>query len=196
TRAIPPEDPTDRLRGEGVTFRGGDGANRPRSPARPPPRGPRARCTNTRRRSGGRRGDHHRAGLSGRSPCKRRGETTMMTALATVVLVAVSLWGSHPASGEVRSAPVRATAANGPQRVWGAIFDSGGFDQPSDMAVSPDGRLVFVGGRSVYNQDDFQTLAYRASAGDLAWQRVYDGGNNDQLRAMAVSPDGARLFVT
>jgi hypothetical protein len=59
---------------------------------------------------------------------------------------------------------------------------------------------VFVTG---YTHDsgtgyDYVTLAYDASTGSKLWSAQYNGPGNgsDAAYALAVSPDGSRLFVT
>src|SRR5207247_950822 len=68
-------------------------------------------------------------------------------------------------------------------------------------AISPDGSELFVSGFSVGsggNSDDFATVAYDTSTGAVRWIRGYNGpgGSNDMINAMAVSPDGTKVFVT
>ena len=67
------------------------------------------------------------------------------------------------------------------------------------MAVSPDGSKVYVTGFSDGSNRarDFVTLAYRASTGAQLWVRRYNGprDSNDNGKAIAVSPDGSRIFV-
>jgi hypothetical protein len=74
------------------------------------------------------------------------------------------------------------------------------FDYPKAIAVSPDGRTVFVTGYSgIPTSDrDYATVAYRASSGSTQWIRRYDGPSHrdDYGSAIAVSPHGARVFVT
>src|SRR5207244_13065331 len=45
---------------------------------------------------------------------------------------------------------------------------------------------------------DFLTVAYDASTGRVLWQRIYDGPDHlrDEATAIAVSPDGSKVFVT
>jgi Tol biopolymer transport system component len=67
------------------------------------------------------------------------------------------------------------------------------------MGVSPDGSKVYVTGFSegANGARDIVTVAYRASTGAQLWARRYNGpgDSNDNGKAIAVSPDGSRLFV-
>src|SRR3954467_7625436 len=70
-------------------------------------------------------------------------------------------------------------------------------------AVSPDGTSVYVtgfsnGGPRRRGSRDFVTLAYRTSTGALRWAHRYNGPGdwNDNAKAITVSADASRLFVT
>jgi len=77
-------------------------------------------------------------------------------------------------------------AADGTQR-WatsdGPLASTGG---AAAVAVSPDGRMVFVTGHD--------TLAYRAATGAQLWASPSLGGSS--ASALAVSPDGRKVFIT
>ena len=89
--------------------------------------------------------------------------------------------------------------------LWGRSYDGPGGDSDTahDVGVSPDGATVFVTGLSAGTFDrefpfDCTTLAYRASDGAVKWLGRYNGPANqsDVGQALAVSPDGERLYVT
>ena len=76
-------------------------------------------------------------------------------------------------------------------------------DSAFSVAVSPDGGRVFVTGQSdgrsgIYIKSDYATIAYDAATGLRQWVRRYNGpgDNSDIAEAVAVSPDGGRVFVT
>ena len=86
--------------------------------------------------------------------------------------------------------------------LWKARYDGPTHrkDQANAMGVSPNGSSVYVTGFSdgSNRKRDFVTIAYRASTGEQRWARRYNGPGdfNDNAKAMAVSPDGSRIFVT
>ncbi len=73
-------------------------------------------------------------------------------------------------------------------------------DEADAVVVSPDGSKVLVTG---YSSDstgiyDYTTAAYDAATGAELWKKKYDGPSSgyDSATAIAVSPDGSRVFVT
>ena len=97
--------------------------------------------------------------------------------------------------------PAGAAPPAGPR--WGAFYDGprSGLDLANAMAVSPDGSRVYVTGSShgtKTSNSDYATVAYDAASGRQVWVARYNGpGNgNDFAGGLAVSPDGARVFVT
>jgi DNA-binding beta-propeller fold protein YncE len=91
---------------------------------------------------------------------------------------------------------------------WTATYagpKAGGSDSPFAAAYSPRGGLLFVSGWSDGTADydaDYGTVAFRATgrrAGTIRWVNRYDGiggDYSDRAFALAVSPDGTRVFVT
>ena len=108
-------------------------------------------------------------------------------------------------------ATVAYDAATGAQR-WASRYDGpvDGTDGPAAVAVSPDGRTVFVTGESVGvlasatsgDRYDYATVAYNAATGAQLWVARYAGHDNgvngygSRAAALAVSPDGSTLYVT
>jgi hypothetical protein len=100
-------------------------------------------------------------------------------------------------------ATVAYSAATG-ARLWVARYDGdGGSDGADGVAVSPDGSTVYVTGTSVTGGAGpcagyaYATVAYNAATGTQLWAACWaDGHNNGNAAALAVSPDGARVYVT
>jgi hypothetical protein len=87
-------------------------------------------------------------------------------------------------------------------KLWVRRFSGPGKDSDvaSSVAVSPGGGRVFVTGDSTdpaFNSD-YLTVAYNAATGVRLWAARYNGPGDsiDDARAVAVSPDGATVFVT
>jgi len=66
------------------------------------------------------------------------------------------------------------------------------------VAVSPDGSTVFVTGSGGGSTSYYATVAYKAGTGAVIWARRFSrpGDSYDEALALAVSPDGAKVFVT
>lgn len=74
-------------------------------------------------------------------------------------------------------------------------------DTPSAVAVSPNGATVFVTGTGFSGPSDdddaYATVAYRAASGRQLWVSRYNSPvNGNGADSVAVSPDGATVFVT
>jgi hypothetical protein len=87
------------------------------------------------------------------------------------------------------------------QPLWRARFDATAHsdDEPAALAVSPDGTSVYVTGTSTgaTTSSDYATVAYDAATGSTRWIRRYDFAHaGEDAFAIAVSPDGTRVFVT
>ncbi len=87
---------------------------------------------------------------------------------------------------------------DGPTSFYGAASDTG-----QDVLTSPDGERLFVAGSSLpalpgIMRPDFAAAAYDAENGHELWAARYEGTENapDELAALAMSPDGSRLFLT
>lgn len=119
---------------------------------------------------------------------------------ATVFVTGVSDDGGTTSADYATVAYDSATGAE----IWARRYagPGNGWDSAEALAVSPDGTSVYVTGlrstSSPSTGDDYATLAYNAATGATIWVRRYNGpGNgNDAADAIAVSPDGIRLYVT
>jgi DNA-binding beta-propeller fold protein YncE len=86
--------------------------------------------------------------------------------------------------------------------LWAQRYNGTGnsTDEAQSVAVSPDGTKVFVTGDSKTSISgyDYATAAYNASNGTPLWVKLYNGlGNVDDFgKAVRVSPDGTKVFVT
>jgi sugar lactone lactonase YvrE len=112
---------------------------------------------------------------------------------ATVFVTGSSQTNSSRASSEYAS--IAYAADTGATRWLRRSKNRGDGDFARAVAVSPDGKTVFVTGFSSFN---YLTLAYEAGTGSTVWHRRYGGTCpcNDQANAVAVSPDGSTVFVT
>jgi hypothetical protein len=87
------------------------------------------------------------------------------------------------------------------KRLWTSRYngraDRG--DHANAVALSPDGRRVFVTGTSAgrHSGEDFATVAYAAANGAPLWVRRFNGGANldDYPGALLVSPRGGTVVV-
>jgi len=83
--------------------------------------------------------------------------------------------------------------------LWAARYNLSFRDSARTLSVSPDSSAVFVSGYSVSDTNlDIETIAYDAATGEQLWKSRYDGPRHqeDQANAMAVSPDGSRVYLT
>jgi outer membrane protein assembly factor BamB len=69
---------------------------------------------------------------------------------------------------------------------------------PKAMSVSADGARVFVTGAGFLPEyrTAFATVAYDAATGAVSWMHRDEDGAYDVATSIAMSPDGARVFVT
>ena len=116
-------------------------------------------------------------------PAPIRGAAVLGFALA-VILVLVS---TAPAAGAAGS------------RLWVSRFHAPHTDRAYDVAVSPNGSMVYVTGSSYRPgaYEDWVTLGLSQTTGAQIWTSRYDGPGNgsDEAYALAVSPDGTRVYV-
>lgn len=89
------------------------------------------------------------------------------------------------------------------EQIWSTSFSTptGHGIWPKALGVSPDGTKVFVtvggGWYGAIVAYDYTTIAYEAGTGVQLWTARYKGSGPENVpTALAVSPDGARVFVT
>jgi hypothetical protein len=123
-------------------------------------------------------------------PSARIGRRATRTWLAPAVLL-ISVTVAAPAHAAATGYSARWT-----KRYVGASAD----DAAHALVVSPDGAAVYVTGYSdgTTGGANYATLAYSTSDGALRWSRRYDGSahTGDVSRAITISPDGSRVFIT
>jgi hypothetical protein len=121
----------------------------------------------------------------------------------TAVYVTGGSWGLHDCFQlECIDYSTVAYATAGGAQLWVSEYDGpkNDYDYARSLAVSPDGASVYVTGDSwgQTSSDDYATLAYEATTGQTRWTARFNGPDNvvDVARSVAVSPDGALVFVT
>ncbi len=97
-----------------------------------------------------------------------------------------------PPSGKLRP-------ATGP--IWSGSYNGSAdnADEAHALALSPDGTVVYVAGHvnGIGPDMEYATVAYDAGTGQELWTALYNGSVcTDVPQSLAVSPDGARVFVT
>jgi len=113
----------------------------------------------------------------------------------------VYVTGYSGAPGRYDYVTIAYNALTGARR-WLSRYNgrAGGNDQGRAVAVSPDGRTVYVTGRSQGKRSgyDIATIAYNASTGAQRWAGRYNGpaNLNDFGNGLAVAPSGRAAYVT
>jgi WD40 repeat protein len=138
---------------------------------------------------------------------KRYNGTGNSTDDATSVAVSpgggtVFVTGSSPGTTSFEDyATVGYNAATGAQ-LWVSRYNGpdNGEDEASSVAVSPDGKTVFVTGYSygtTAGEVDYATVAYSAATGAQLWvERYISPSLQGFATSVAVSPGGTAVFVT
>jgi len=113
----------------------------------------------------------------------------------------VYVTGYSGTSGHNDYVTIAYNAVTGARR-WVSRYNgpAGGNDQGRSVTVSPDGRTVYVTGRSQGKTSgyDIATVAYNAATGAQRWAARYNGpaNLNDFGSAVAAGPGGQRVYVT
>ena len=110
-------------------------------------------------------------------------------------LVSIATVTAVLAVSQVMTGP--ATGAPG-DRIWTSTYSSDEmFEHGIGAVLAPDGsRLYVTGYQGNGSDDDFATVAYDAATGSRIWVSTYDAGGQDRTTAIAVDPDGSRVYVT
>lgn len=83
--------------------------------------------------------------------------------------------------------------------LWATAPLPGHYASPADFALTPDGLSILVGGNVDLGRNwDYAVALLSAVGGQVLWTTRYDGPGlgYDNLRAVAVSPDGRRGYAT
>lgn len=109
----------------------------------------------------------------------------------------VYVTGSNNVGGTFKFVTVAYDASG--HQLWATPFAVSGGDQPNKVAVSPDGKTVYVAGFSGSPSDaDYVTIAYDAATGNQKWAHTYNGpaNGNDQAKGMAVNQSSGNVYIT
>jgi DNA-binding beta-propeller fold protein YncE len=115
-----------------------------------------------------------------------------LVVIASLLLATVA--ALVPASG--------AQGAPAEDELWVSRYNGTGtgLDEANAVVANPSGTRVFVTGRSTGSGTgyDYATVAIDAATGAGLWTQRYNGTGNgtDEANAIAVSPNGTRVFVT
>jgi hypothetical protein len=81
--------------------------------------------------------------------------------------------------------------------LWGVTRGGPHADNPTAIALSPDGSVVYVGGVQDQTLEGSLTVAYDATSGEELWASSHgEPGELSEVSAIAVHPDGTAVFVT
>ena len=124
-------------------------------------------------------------------------------ALTTVGATGASASATAPRGARAPAAGASSAAASPGAQLWVKRYNGTGnsTDDATSVAVSPDGKTVFVTGSSPGTStsfEDYATVGYNAATGAQMWVSRYNGPDNseDEASSVAVSPDGKTVFVT
>jgi DNA-binding beta-propeller fold protein YncE len=118
-------------------------------------------------------------------------------------LAVITVTGFAPATAlspqrAIASAATRASSSAtvpGGTQLWAAKYHGNNQQNHAVVAAaSPNGATVYVTG--ITGLAHFSTVAYNAATGAARWTATFYGRGYSQPSAMAVSPDGSKVFVT
>ncbi|MHA6249646.1 SBBP repeat-containing protein [Pontibacter sp. CAU 1760] len=103
---------------------------------------------------------------------------------------------SYGETGSPDFATVRYDAATG-EEAWASRYDGGFSDEVVAIAVDNAGGVYITGSshNSDFTKTDYATVCYAAATGEEIWASRYDGGSDNQARAIAVDNQGG-VYVT
>jgi outer membrane protein assembly factor BamB len=124
--------------------------------------------------------------------------TAGLAALAVITIAVLApATALSPQRAVAGSLAVTQASVPGGTKLWAARYrGQAKTNIPVAIAASPDGATVFVAGFSGTVQAHFSTVAYNAATGARRWAVPFYGRGYTQAYAIAVSPDGSKLFVT
>src|SRR5262249_9945238 len=93
------------------------------------------------------------------------------------------------AARSTQSGTRQVVSATRARQLWASTLPGGGWAE----AGRPDGTRLFVLGAV---KTHFETVAYSAATGAQLWAKAYQASTFSDPVAIAVSPDGARVYVT
>jgi hypothetical protein len=85
------------------------------------------------------------------------------------------------------------------RRLWVNSFGetTSGYDFAADVAVDPNGSLLYVtGSAQTLTDSSIGVVAYDARTGRRVWYHAYDASGSADANALAVAPDGGRVYAT
>jgi WD40 repeat protein len=131
------------------------------------------------------------------SPAKGENTPDAITFSRNTVFVT----GFAPRRGQDYEYATVAYRATTGRQLWASTYNGpgNGYDFAEAVVASPDGKIVFVTGKSDRGvTTDYATIAYNAATGQQLWASRYHGPGKGIAAAtsLAVSPDGDRVFVT
>ena len=122
---------------------------------------------------------------------RRRGRSRNVAGAVTLALVTASFTLSGlaivPAQALLTLPGCSSSGVDDKCEAW--VETRAGVDVPTDIEVTPDGSRVFVSGKEEFS-------AFDSATGDLVWESVFPFKDDGSISALAVSRDGATVYVS